>query len=667
MATRSVAITLTSEGEDNLSYPSMGTVYAEVGDQLSVTVSGDGTTWGEVAGGSGLNAASGSSQTGNQTTPFLSQGIPSSVHSTSSSDQFLSFFSPTGGSATASGKLYINVPNPIISVSANVNSPTATVPVTLTVSTTHSSAGTIMTKSGSEALWNTTYPHVYTYYQARNVAETYYAGLWTAAGLFTQQIWNGVTSQGTAPSGTWGNGAYVAAPGYLAPATSASLSSTAETVVAGASFNLPTISNYDANNVYYLTTVPGSNWTSGLVARTQGSSQLKNSSNLSLTTATSSSAIGTTNYYIFAHRPESTGGTGSAYTITDSGAVRMTVTTTAAAVSVTIVDEGTIEYFYVPSGTGGEDGQIRHYVRLASTQSDQHYRISTSSSSLVGVSSWIAGTGGTIARTPQAGTTDQTALTTLQGSDGNGQSFYVWRNSSASNTGATYTNVTYKRKFLPTSNNPVIPATVSIAYNATSAGINVDAARLNFDYLLKETGTWIVQGTRTDASSDEITLVIGSTNLPSSEGTSKTYNLFHRSPAGVTPSSYISVPDSTVLTRLEEGQTTPPPAGSGVWGFAAYNDDGTLMIDNNRQVVKHIANGQTASAVTAGSNSGSFATGVTLASGDIFIAAPVTQGGYDGTTSYPYWVARDGTTNNIKIYNNLSQDSVFKWAILRKG
>ena len=684
MATRSVTAALTYEGEGNLSYPpdaptAATTWYAEVGDQIQVTVNdASGTalsTWGEVtnasSGGGRLDAASGTSQSGTSSTTFLSTAIPSAGHGTSPTIPHMHFFSPTGGGAEYSGRLYINVPNPIISASANVNSPTTLVPVTLTVTTTHTKTGVVMTKSGSEPYWNTQNPHVYTYYQARNASETYYAGLYTSPGAEAQTHWRGTTSAGVAPSGTWGNGVTISAPGYIQPNTSnINLSSTSVSVTAGGTFTLPSVStNYNSNEVIYMTTSTGSTWASNIVARTIGSAQLKDNSNQSSTTLTAPSSVGTTVYYLYSHRHANYGGPANwTASVVDSGAVKFTLTTTATAVTSTIEATDTNSYYYRVFGTSG---LIRHFVAILNTSTAFDYRISTSSSSQVVGSSWSVGvgSGNKLYFTPSVPSGTSEAAEISSGA----RTFYLWRRPTGGGTEA-YTNVSYTRTLV--AQNASLGSDLSIASNATTINFQVTSTVAGFYYSLKatNTGTTVVSSVKATGTTLNLT-TSGSTNLPgTSQGDTRTYELYVYSPAGFQPTTPWATGETIVVTRLGSGgSSSGSGVSSGSYGFALYNNASTpkLVLDSSATKTLAVFQGQTGS-ISNGSSSSVVSVGFTITSSD-YIALAYPNTGVNVSNMDAYYVLKvnssGGTTGaltHLKVYNNTGIAQTFTVMVMQK-
>ena len=607
MATRNITALLTSEDVDQLSYPNAGVWYAQKDDQINVTVanaSGSAlSTWGEVAnvggGGGRIDAASGSSQSGTSSTTFLSAAIPGSAHN--GDDAVMHFFSPTGGNATYSGRLYINIPNPIFN-SATYNNP-ASPNVTVTLNITNPAAApssgstVLMTVTQSEIddggeTWNDTQPHATTFTQARGTSQTYYTGIWTNRSG-SNEIFVGVAAAGDTPSGTYGYGRTVDVP-YLNTPTSVSLSYSSISVAANTAYTMPTVSSYDANVVYYLTTVGGSGYTAGddhsgiftgYIGRTHSSSQFRTDANDS-SNATSASSAGTTTYYVWTKRATSTGGTGL-YHYSGTG---FTLTTTAGSTTptVTVVDEGTIEYFYITDA----NALIKHYVRLSNTLSNYSYKVSASTSAEESLSSWTAGTGGTIALYVAAGTTNQSS-NALQGTDGTGQIFYVWRKKTdGSDTPAVVvnsgTNLSYKRKFIDISNvNEIDSATASVAYGATSTSVALSVTQSGWLYKLVDSGS---DASAVVTASSNTGATLTATSMPgSTAGNTKVLDLYVKSPAGST--AYYGPKDQVTLTRAGQGGSWDDDSVDAGYGFAVYNGAGAVMLNTNSSIQRYIVEG----------------------------------------------------------------------------
>ena len=633
MATRNITALLTHQ-PGGLSYPSAGTWYAQKDDQINVTVANaSGTalsTWGEVANsttpyGGNIDAASGYSQSGTSSSTFLSQAIPAAAHN--GTNAVMHFFSPTGGSAEYSGRLYINIPNPINGVPTVNNPASANVTVTLNITQTHASSGVLMTATQSEIddggeTWNQTLSHPTSFSQARGTTQTYYTGFWTNI-TGSGEIFVGVSSAGATPSGSHGYGRTVTV-GYISTPTSVSLSYSSISVVASTAYTMPTVSSYDGNVVYYLTGVGGSGYnvgsaytgvfSTGYIGRTHSSSQFRTDDNSS-SNATSASSAGTTTYYIWTKRHTNVGGD-NLYYYCGPG---FTLTTTAAATTptVTVVDEGTINYFYVTDA----NSLIKHYVRLSNTLSNYSYKVSLSTTAEESVSSWTAGTGGTIALYVAAGTTNQSS-SALQGSDGSGQIFYVWRKKTdGSDTPAVVvnsgTNLSYKRKFIDISSvNEIQDTNVSIAQNATTANVVVSiVSSAGWLYKLVDSGS-DASAVVTSSSTDPLTLAVGSNYMPgTTAGNTNTLDLYIKSPAGGT--AYYGPKDQITLTRAAVSGSWQDTVANAGYGFAVYNTNGAVMLNSNSSIQRYLAQG-TEAIITNQNASGAW----TLSAG-IYTSPPI--------------------------------------------
>lgn len=641
MATRNITALLTHQ-PSGLSYPSAGTWYAQKDDQINVTVANaSGTalsTWGEVANstnpyGGNIDAASGYSQSGTSSSTFLSQAIPAAAHN--GTNAVMHFFSPTGGGAEYSGRLYINIPNPIFNSATHNNAVSANVTVTLNITQTHASSGVLMTVTQSEIddgspTWNQTLSHPTSFTQARGTSQTYYTGLWTNI-TGSGEIFVGVSSAGATPSGTYGYGRTVTVP-YLSTPSSVTLSPSSTSVAVSTSYTLPTVSSYDGNIIYYLTTVGGSGYSAGTaytgiwtgyIARTQGSSQFKNKDNLSLTTQTSPSTTGTTTYYAWNLRPTANGGDGLYYYA--GPAFTLTTTSGATTPTVTVVDEGTINYFYITDA----NSLIKHYVRLSNTLSNYSYKVSLSTTAEESVSSWTAGTGGTIALYVAAGTTNQSS-SALQGSDGSGQIFYVWRKKTdGSDTPAVVvnsgTNLSYKRKFIDISSvDEISPTNVSVAHDATSALVEVSTvSSAGWLYKLVDSGS-DASAVVTSSSTNALSLTAGSNYMPgTTAGNTKTLDLYIKSPAGGT--AYYGPKDQITLTRSAVPGSWQDNTANAGYGFAVYNTSGAVMLNSNSSIQRYLAQG-TEAIITNQNASGAWTPG-TGGNIGIYTSPPITVTG----------------------------------------
>ena len=701
MATRNITALLTDQGAGNLSYPNAGEWYANVGDQINVTVAditgGSAlSTWGEVEndsqGGGRIDAASGSSQSGTSSSQFLSAAIPGSAHT--GSDAVMHFFSPTGGGATYSGRLYINVPNPINGVPTHNNAASPNVTVTLSITnpaaTPTSGSTVLMTATQTEIddgspTWNETQPHATTFTQARGTSQTYYTGIWTNRSG-SNEIFVGVAAAGDNPSslGAYGYGRTVAVD-YLNTPTSVSLSYSSISVAASTAYTMPTVSSYDANVVYYLTTVGGSGYTAGsnhsgiftgYIGRTHSSSQFKTDDGSS-TNATSASSAGTTTYYVWTKRATSTGGTGL-YHYSGTG---FTLTTTAGSTTptVTVVDEGTINYFYITDA----NALIKHYVRLSNTLSNYSYKVSASTSAEESLSSWTAGNGGTIALYVAAGTTNQSS-SALQGTDGTGQIFYVWRKKTdGSDTPAVVvnsgTNLSYKRKFIDISSvNEIQDTNINTASNATTQAVGVSiVSSIGWLYKLVDSGS-DASAIVTSTSTNPLTLTAGSNYMPgTTAGNTKTLDLYIKSPAGGT--AYYGPKDQVVLTRGAVPGSWEDTVANAGYGFAIYNTNGAVMLNTNSSIQRYIAQGTT-TIYTSGGSAWSLSAGVytsALISGGGLNLAGVSysimawHASEPGSTLTQVWTEKrnssggtSGTLSHFVIHTRMTSGNV-EWVIYK--
>ncbi len=331
MANRTVTLNM----DANVSYTKIAVVYAEVGDTVIATVNGAGSSyhWGEVS-GSLPNGSPGWDDHGTTWSYTV-------VGTDQDADYYVDamFFSPynpqDGTAATHSGRVRINVPNPIFTGATADNATAANVTVTLSATPTHvgsSSGETIQYRQQGGSFQNSN-----TISQARNTTKTYDTRLWTTGPV----TFGGVSAAGE------GDEYYTRSitVGYIATPSSATLTPSSTSVAVNTAYTLPAVSsNYDTGVVYYLTTVGGSGysvgtaytgiWT-GYIARTQGSSQFKDKDNLSSTTRTSPSTAGTTTYYAWNLRSTGNGGDGLYY----YAGPAFTLTTTAN-VSVSSFDLG---------------------------------------------------------------------------------------------------------------------------------------------------------------------------------------------------------------------------------------------------------------------------------------------------------------------------------------
>ena len=273
------------------------------------------------------------------------------------------------------------------------------------------------------------------------------------------------------------------------------------------------------------------------------------------------------------------------------------------------MDEGTINYFYVTDA----NSLIKHYVRLSNTLSNFSYKVSLSTTAEESISSYTAGTGGTIALYVAAGTTNQSS-SALQGSDGSGQIFYVWRKKTdGSDTPAVVvnsgTNLSYKRKFIDISSvNEIQDTNVSVAQNVTTANVLVSiVSSAGWLYKLVDSGS-DASAVVTASSTDPLTLAVGSSYMPgTTAGNTKTLDLYIKSPAGGT--AYYGPKDQITLTRAGVPGSYTDTVGDAGYGFAVYNTAGAVMLNTNSSIQRYLAQGSS-TIHTSGGSSWSLSAGI---------------------------------------------------------
>jgi len=314
MANRTVTLNM----DANVSYTKIAVVYAEVGDTVIATVNGAGSSyhWGEVSGSlpNGSPAWDDHGTTWSYTVVGTDQDADYYVDA-----MFFSPYNPQDGTAaTHSGRVRINIPNPIFTGATANNTIAANVTATLSATPTHLAptqhSGVdywLEYRQGTSGNWqqSNTFSH------PRGTTKVYSIMLYTD----TYGNFGGVSAAGA------GDEYYTRSitVNHIATPSTATLTPSSTSVAVNTAYTLPAVSsNYDTGVVYYLTTVGGSGysvgtaytgiWT-GYIARTQNSSQFKNKDNLSSTTRTSPSTAGTTTYYAWNLRPTGNGGDGLYY------------------------------------------------------------------------------------------------------------------------------------------------------------------------------------------------------------------------------------------------------------------------------------------------------------------------------------------------------------------
>ena len=312
------------------------------------------------------------------------------------------------------------------------------------------------------------------------------------------------------------------------------------------------------------------------------------------------------------------------------------------------MDEGTINYFYVTDA----NSLIKHYVRLSNTLSNYSYKVSLSTTAEESVSSWTAGTGGTIALYVAAGTTNQSS-SALQGSDGSGQIFYVWRKKTdGSDTPAVVvnsgTNLSYKRKFIDISSVDEIQHTnISVPQNATTANVGVSiVSSAGWLYKLVDYGS-DASAVVTSSSTDPLTLVASS--MPGgTAGNTKTLDLYIKSPAGGT--AYYGPKDQITLTRAAVSGSWQDTVANAGYGFAIYNTAGAVMLNTNSSIQRYLAQG-TSTIYTSGGSAWSLSAGI--------YTSPLISGGGTNLASASIlaWHASEPASNSRQLWTEKRNSS----------
>ena len=668
MANRSIGLTLTNQGAGNISYPSLGTVYANIGDTLTISFSSlPGTYWGEIAGNldGSPNIGSGS---------FTSNAVPSSVHGTTT---FVAFFSPHSGGAydgtpaTASGKLFVNVPNPVIGSATGNNAAAANVTVTVGATAMHTSTGTVQ-YSNNNSNWQT----ANTFSQARGTTVTYYVRFLSGGEAFSA-----VASTGASTAATTS-----ATVGFISATPGVSLTTGTASIAATATTFSPALSSTTGGDTYYLTTSSSTFSFSNMVARTvighaQGSTVFLNAPGGSVqnTTAVSTDASegSSRTYYLWVERNSAQGGNNSRVRATGTHN-SIVVSKSGASFTTTFKDHGTnaTNEYYDNSSTDTNNStfgtgtvSIRHRVALENMNTSYYYGISSASNS------YTRATIGNSAewRTPEAdGTKELLGATASRPSVGTTQTFYIWRatDTSGSNAAAV-TNGSYTRTLRLASQADTTLSTIDIEHDSTSVNVEVDNTYQGHFYSLWDSASGGSMKSSVITGNAGYTTIPLSSGLPSI-GNTATFHLKAKTFASrLSGDIYQDTTNSVIIRRLNtDGTLTTPTVPSGTYGLLLRNSGDSIILDAATVPIRHFASGGPVS-VAGGTTPSPGTQDVTvsgLTTSTDFIVILTQLGSFPSGRyfSIPYYALK--SSGKFTIYNVTGTGNTlnFNWEVFKK-
>ena len=650
MANRYVTLNMAQ----NVNYTEIAVVYAEVGDTVIATINGAGSdyVWAELQ-SSTPNGDKVSDDHGTDWTYTV-------VGTDQDADYYVDgmFFSPwsvvDGVDATHSGRVRINVCNPIFTAISHNDAVAGSVTVTLSATPTH--VGSSSNETLQYRQIGSTFVNSNTILQTRNTEKTYDTRLWIDGPV----TFGGVSAAG---AGDEYHTKTVTVP-YLP--TDLTISIGTEIITTNNGLWTQTISGQGSTDNYVVAReVNNQHIMLGQADNSKLSSGVNGTSLVNDKADNSPSVGNTDNYYIYGSRTSTSGGNGgqgiwdpgeaypgvsSGWEICTSGHT-FTVTRTESFNEACSDPTGT--YFDTDTDTGS-----RHRVSFTGLSSNYYYNVSRSgsSSSFTSAGGWFNVSGGTATRTPQ-----DPAMPDPGSTNSTQKTFYLWRSSSSDGSSPTYTNVSYTRTVV--SDERIIVNDFGITSGAAYA-VEVQNTIPGHSYQVIDSGS--SGGTAVSAAATATgttTSITVSQSIPASSGDSFTGYIWHSSPLNyVTTMSYAD--ESYTATRTGTG------SGSGLgsanqYGMKIYSNTGSTLIDTQSRLGRVVTSGTIPTSGTLAASGSQDVSVDTMANNTLWNVMVVPNAGGSIGAGYQFTVVK--AANKFTLTNTSSTANSYKYYVVKSG
>jgi len=646
---------VTLDMAQNVNYTEIAVVYAEVGDTVIATINGAGSSyhWAELQ-----------SSTPNGDKVYDDHGT-NWTYTVIGADQDANyyvdglFFSPfqsvDGTSATHSGRVRINVCNPIFTGISHNNAAAGNVTVTLSATPTH-----VGSSSGETLQYRqigSTFVNSNTILQSRNTTKAYDIRLWTTGPV----TFGGVSAAG---EGDEYHTKSVTVP-YLA--TDLAISNGGNLTTNNGLWT-QTISGQGVNENYVVARLVGTQHImlgKAASATTKLSTGVNGTSLVNDKTDNSPSAGNTDTYYIYGSRTSTSGGNGGqgiwdpgeAYPGASSGwelctsGQSFTVTRTESFNEACSNATGT--YFDTDADTGS-----RHRVTFTGLSSNYYYNVSRSgsSSSFTSAGAWFNVSGGTATRNPQ-----DPAMTDPGGTNSTQKTFYLWRSSSSNGSSPTYTGVSYTRTIV--SYERIIVNDFGITSGAAYA-VEVQNTIPGHSYQVFDSGSSGGTAVSAAATATGTTTSINiSQSIPSSSGDSFTGYIWHSSSLNyVTTKSYAY--ESYTVTRTGTGSGSGlGPANS--YGMKIYSNTGSTLIDTQSRLGRVVTSGTVPTSGTLAASGAQDVSVDGMANNTLWNVMVVPNAGGSIGAGYQFTVVK--AAGKFTLTNTSSTANSYKYYVVKSG
>lgn len=656
MANRYVTLNMAQ----NTSYTEIAVVYAEVGDTVIATINGA---------GSGYHWAELQASSPNGDKAFDDHGTDwtyTVVGTDQDADYYVDgmFFSPynqqDGTGATHSGRVRINVPNPLFTGISHNDAVAANVTVTLSVTPTHvgsSSQETLQYRQSGYSFQNSN-----TILQRRNTTKTYDTRLWTIGPV----TFGGVSAAGAGDEYHTKSVTVPYLPTDLAISNGGNLTT-------NNGLWTQTISGQGSNENYVVARLEGGQHI--MLAKYDDDASTKLSSGINGTSlvnqkADNSPSVGNTDtYYIYGSRTSTSGGNGGqniwdpgeAYPGTSSG---WEICTSGESFTVTrqesfneACSNATGTYFDTDTATGS-----RHRVSFTGLHASYYYNVSRSgsSSTFTSAGNWFNDSDGSATRTPQ-----DPAMTDPGGTASTQKTYHLWRSSSSNGASPTYTGVSYTRTIVSDERLVINDTPVAVGASAYVAEIaNTIAGHTYYIIDSSSSGGTTVGSATATGTTTSITVTSG---LPTdSLGESATLYLWHSSPLNSPTTTAVYADESFTVTRTGTG------TGSGLgtandYGMKIFSSTGATIIDTQSRLGKIVTSGTIPTSGTLAASAAQDVSVTNMENSTLWnvIVVPTTGGSSTSAFGFQFTVVK--AAGKFTLTNTSSTANSYKYYVVKTG